>query len=81
MGCWWWSQWWSQLVEEVEERESKYKFNFFLVVVLWVAVGGRGCRGRERERESKYKYNLFLLGAYGRFSGGCVGCWWWWLVK
>ena len=36
---------------------------------------------RERERESKYKYNLFLLGAYGRFNGGCVGWGWGWLVQ
>ena len=48
VGCWWWSQ----LLEEVEERESKYKFNFFswgftfgLVAVLWVvgcSSGGIG---------------------------------------
>ena len=35
--------WWSQLVEEVEERESKYKFNFFFLgglrLVWWRFCG------------------------------------------
>ena len=37
--------WWSQLVEEVEERESKYKFKnfFFLGVYGWFGGGFVGC--------------------------------------
>ena len=37
--------WWSQLVEEVEERESKYKFKifFFLGVYVWFGGGFVGC--------------------------------------